>query len=239
MKKTSLLIILLLSICLGHAQSTADFFSKSDTFFKANVKNGRVTYKSIKENPTALNELIEIAKEISIDKGNSAEYQAFWINVYNLSVIKGIIENYPLKSPLDVGGFFDKTKYDIGGESITLNDMEHQLLRENFSKDPRFHFVLVCAGLGCPPIIDEAYTPTRLNSQLTRQTKKALNDPNFIQVNKNKVKISQIFVWYKSDFEYYGKVTDFINRYKSEKLPENVKVSYYPYDWKLNEVLEN
>ena len=236
MKKIFLLIILLVSISFGHAQSTADFFSKSDMFFKTNVKNGRVTYKSIKENPAALNELIEMAKEISVAKANLGEYQAFWINGYNLSVIKGIIDNYPLKSPLDVAGFFDKIKYDIGGKSITLNDMEHQLLQENFSKDPRLHFVLVCAGLGCPPIIDEAYTPTRLKSQLNRQTKKALNDPNFIQVNKNKVKISQIFVRYKSDFEYDGEVTDFINRYKSEKLPENVKVSYYPYDWKLNEV---
>ncbi|MGB5820358.1 MAG: DUF547 domain-containing protein [Saonia sp.] len=236
MKKKSLVIMLLLSISLGYAQSTADFFSKSDTFFKANVKNGRVTYKVIKDNPAVLNELIEMAKGISVDTGNAMEYQAFWINGYNLSVIKGIIENYPLKSPLDIDGFFDRAKYDIGGESITLNDMEHQLLRGNFSKDPRFHFVLVCAGQGCPPIIDEAYTPSRLNSQLNRQTRKAMNDPDFIRVNKNKVKISQIFEWYKSDFEQDGKVTDFINRYKSEKLPEKVKVSYYPYDWTLNEV---
>lgn len=236
MKKTYVLIVLLLSIFLVHAQNTTDFFSKSDMFFKTNVKNGRVTYKSIKDSPEPLNELIQIAKGISVDKINLDEYQAFWINGYNLSVIKGIIANYPLKSPLDIDGFFDKIKYDIGGKNITLNDMEHQLLEDNYSKDPRMHFALVCAGLGCPPIIDEAYTPTRLNSQLARQTQKALNDPNFIQISKNKVKISQIFIWYKSDFNPDGKVTDFINRYKSEKLPKNIKVSYYPYDWTLNDV---
>ena len=63
-----------------------------------------------------------------------------------------------------------------------------------------------------------------------------MNDPNFIQINKNKVKISKIFEWYKGDFEQSGDLTDFINRYKLEKLPEKAKISYYPYNWSLNEV---
>lgn len=235
MKKTSLLIFFILSISLGYAQSTSDFFSKSDAFFKDNVKNGRVTYKAIKENPAALNELLTMAKAISVSKENAAEYQAFWINGYNLLVIDGIIKNYPIKSPLDKLGFFDKNKNEIGGTSITLNDIENKLLRKNFPKEPRFHFVLVCGGLGCPPIINAAYKPATLDAQLEKQTMLALNDANFIQVNKNKVKISQIFEWYKGDFEHDGKVVDFINKYKSEKLSDKAKVSYYPYDWTLNE----
>jgi len=234
-KNISLAIVLLLSISVTSAQSTSEFFSKSDAFFKANVKKGKVTYKSIKDNPDALNQLLAMAKSISVSKDNVAEYQAFWINGYNLLVIDGIIKNYPIKSPLDKPGFFDKNKNEIGGTSITLNDIENKLLRKNFPKEARFHFVLVCGGLGCPPIINEAYTPYKLYEQLEQQTKLALNDPKFIQVNKNKVKISQIFEWYKGDFEHDGKVTDFINKYKSEKLPEKVKVSYYPYDWTLNE----
>lgn len=234
-KNISLAIVLLLSISVTSAQSTSEFFSKSDTFFKANVKKGKVTYKSIKDNPAALNQLLAMAKSISVSKDNVAEYQAFWINGYNLLVIDGIIKNYPIKSPLDKPGFFDKNKNEIGGTSITLNDIENKLLRKNFPKEARFHFVLVCGGLGCPPIINEAYTPYKLYEQLEQQTKLALNDPKFIQVNKNKVKISQIFEWYKGDFEQDGKVTDFINKYKSEKLPEKVKVSYYPYDWTLND----
>ncbi len=237
--KKSVLALGILFLCFTfsiNAQSTSAFFSKTDAFLSEHVTNGRVDYAKIKSNPVELDALVEMAKGISVSKDNAKEYQAFWINGYNLSVIKGIVENYPLKSPLDVSGFFDKTKYDIGGKSITLNDMEHQLLRDNFSKDPRFHFVLVCAGLGCPPIIDEAYTPDRLKSQLNRQTKKALNDPNFIQVIKNKVEISQIFEWYKGDFTQNGQsLVDFINKYKTEKLPEKTKVSYYPYDWTLNE----
>lgn len=234
-KNISLVIVLFLTSSFVFSQNTSEFFSKSDAFFMANVKNGRVAYKAIKDNPASLNELLEMAKGISVSKDNAAEYQSFWINGYNLLVIHGIVKNYPIKSPLDKPGFFDKNKNEIGGISITLNDIENKLLRKNFSKEARFHFVLVCGGLGCPPIIAEAYTPSKLNNQLEKQTKLALNDPNFIQVNKNKVKISQIFEWYKSDFEHEGKVTDFINKYKSEKLPEKVKVSYYPYDWTLNE----
>ncbi len=236
MKKNTTILILLLGTFLGSAQTTADFYKKSDAFFNTHVKNGKVAYEVIKSNPQALEELVDMAKVISVDKENAHEYQAFWINGYNLLVIKGIVENYPLKSPLDAAGFFDKTKHDIGGTSITLNDIENKLLRANFPSEPRFHFVLVCGGLGCPPIINQAYMPSTLNAQLEKQTQLALNDPKFIQVNKNKVKISQIFEWYKGDFTQDGQdVVDFINTYKTEKLPEKAKVSYYPYDWTLNE----
>ncbi|MGB6154181.1 MAG: DUF547 domain-containing protein [Pricia sp.] len=228
--------VVMVTLTSGFSQSTDAFFAKADTFLSTYVKDGRVDYKAIKENPAELNALVEMAKGISVSKDNAAEYQAFWINGYNTLVIKSIVENYPLKSPLDVGGFFDTKKCNIGGENITLNDIENELLRKNFPSEPRFHFVLVCAGLGCPPIIDEAYMPETLDAQLQAQTKRALNDPNFIRVNKNKAKISQIFEWYKGDFTQNGKsLVDFINIYRNEKLPENTKTSYYTYDWTLND----
>ncbi len=234
-KGINLAIVFLLGTTLAFAQSTSGFFSGSNAFFKAHVKNGKVNYKNIKADTSELDNLLETAKTITVSKDNPNEYQAFWINAYNLSVIKGIVNNYPLKSPLDVGGFFDKTKYDLGGTSITLNDIENKKLRAKFPKEARFHFVLVCAGLGCPPIISAAYKPATLDAQLTKQTTKALNNPGFIKVAKNKVKISQIFEWYKGDFEHGGTVVDFINTYKTDKLPPKSKVSYYPYDWTLNE----
>ncbi len=225
-----------LTLAISTAQGTSEFFQKSDVFFKTHVKKGRVDYMSVINNKAALDGLLEMAAGISVTKEHVNDYQAFWINSYNLAVIKGIIDNYPIKSPLDIDGFFDKTTYDIAGQAITLNDIENKLLRMNFPKEPRFHFVLVCGGLGCPPIIDRAYLPATLNNQLEEQTKLALNDANFIQVDKGKVKISQIFEWYKSDFENDGSVVDFINTYRSQQLPEKAKVSYYPYDWTLNDL---
>ena len=237
MKRVFLFIFLALTfIATATSQSTSEFFECSELFFKENVKNGRVDYKKIKSNPSTLDKLLKMAQHMPIDDKNKKVYQAFWVNGYNLLVIKGVIDNYPLKSPLDVKGFFDQQTYTIGGETLTLNQVEHQLLKDNYTKDPRFHFVLVCAGLGCPPIIDEAYTPTKLSEQLDRQTKKALNDPEFIRVSRNKVEISQIFDWYSVDFEKNGDVIDFINTYRTDKLPESLKVAYYSYDWALNDL---
>ena len=237
--KNSILAVVIFFCAVGtvFSQSTSDFFAETDAFLKSHVKDGTVDYKAIKENPNDLNALVEMAKGITVSKDDAEEYQAFWINGYNILVIKGIVENYPLKSPLDVKGFFDKKKCNIGGEDITLNDIENELLRKNFPNEPRFHFVLVCGGLGCPPIINEAYKPDMLDAQLQKQTKRALNDPEFIRVNKNKAKISQIFEWYTGDFTQNGRtLVDFINVYRTEKLPENTKTSYYPYDWTLNDV---
>ena len=228
-------ILFFLSITSIHSQGANQFFTKANTFFNTYVANGKVDYKDIKASPALLNELVTEIASIQVTKSKSAEYQAFWINAYNISVIKNVVDNYPLKSPLDKAGFFDKIKHTVAGKNLTLNDMEHKMLRAVFPKEPRFHFVLVCAGLGCPPIINEAYMPNMLEDQLQIQAQIAINNPNFIMVNKNKVKLSQIFEWYKGDFTQDGKsLVDFINLYRKEKIDAKAKVSYYTYDWTLN-----
>ena len=103
-----------------------------------------------------------------------------------------------------------------------------------FKKEARFHFVLVCAGLGCPPLINKAYKPSSLEAQLQRQTEIALNNPDFIKVKGNKVQLSQIFEWYKGDFTQDGTEIDYINKFRKEAISEKAKVSYYSYDWRLN-----
>ncbi|MBQ4820855.1 DUF547 domain-containing protein [Aquimarina sp. MMG016] len=235
MKKITLLLLMILSAQVTFSQDVEAFFTKADAFFKVNVSNGRVNYKAIKKDPSSLNLLIEMAAEINVSKSNPKTYQAFYINAYNLAVIKGIVDKYPTKSPLDIKGFFDKTTYNLGGKTTTLNDLENKILRKNFPGEARFHFVLVCAGLGCPPIITEAYKPSVLEKQLQRQTVKALNDPNFIKVKGKKVQISQIFEWYKEDFVQNGSEIDYINTFRKEPLPAKSKVSYYPYNWSLNQ----
>ena len=235
MKRIATLITLLL-VAVSYGQSVDTFVNKADTFFNTYIKNGRVDYKTIKSNPETLNELVTLAKDVRVSKSNVKEYQAFWINAYNITVIKGIVEKYPVKGPLKIGGFFDKTTHEIGGVKTTLNDLENKLLRKVFPKEARFHFVLVCAGLGCPPIINEAYTPAKLEAQLQRQTTIALNNPNFIKVKGNKVQLSQIFEWYKGDFTQNGSEIDYINKFRKETIPSKARVSYYPYDWTLNQV---
>ncbi|GAA3636258.1 DUF547 domain-containing protein [Flavivirga jejuensis] len=234
MKKYIIVIITLFAF-KSFSQDVNLFFNKADAFFKANVAGGKVAYSKINSNKGALNDVLKLAETISVSKDDAKNYQAFWINAYNLSVIKGIIDHYPTKSPLDHAGFFDKTTHSLGGKKITLNAIEHELLRAQFN-DARFHFVLVCGALGCPPLINKAYLPSTLNSQMDTQTKKALNG-SFLKVNtkKKRVQASQIMTWYKEDFIMKGKTEiDFINKYRTEKIPDNFKLSYFPYDWNLN-----
>ncbi|MBV1889280.1 MAG: DUF547 domain-containing protein [Proteobacteria bacterium] len=236
MKKIIVLLIILVSSSFteSKAQAIQPFFDGADTFFKTYIFDGKVDYQAITDAPELLNSLLEKAKKIEVSAADRAAYQAFWINAYNLLVIKGVINNYPIKSPLDKKGFFDKIKYDVANTSITLNDIENIKLRAVFEKEARFHFVLVCAGLGCPPIINRAYKPKSLETQLQKQTEIALNNSNFIKVKGDKVQISQIFEWYKGDFTKNGNEIDYINKFRKVPIPEKAKVSYYPYDWRLN-----
>jgi len=234
MKRHLYLITFLFSLAIS-AQDLDTFFSKTNTFLGTHVKNGKVDYKTIHKDQSDLDEILKIAEKISVKASDGNSYQAFWINAYNVSVIKGIIDNYPTKSPLDNTGFFDKTTYNLGGKSITLNDVEHKLLRAKF-KDARFHFVLVCGAIGCPPLINEAYMPNTLDEQLETQTKKALNG-SFLRVNekKKRVEVSEIMKWYEDDFTMDGMTKiDFINKYRTEQIPDNYKLSYFSYNWTLN-----
>lgn len=236
MKRIRIILVVLAAMNLNQvqAQSPDTFFREAAQFFKQYISKGKVDYKAIKNDPTSLESLLDQAKAVRVSSSDAKTYQAFWINAYNLSVIKGIVDNYPTKSPLDINGFFDKKTYELGGTKTTLNDLENKLLRAVYPKEARFHFVLVCAGLGCPPIINEAYTPAKLEAQLQRQTVLALNDPSFIRLKGKRVQLSQIFEWYKGDFTQFGSEIRYINKFRKEALPENAKISYYPYDWALN-----
>lgn len=233
--KPIILLFLLLISTLGKAQDTSQFFKKADTFFGQYVQDGKVAYQKIKKHPDSMTDLLEIAREVSVSTKNPKTYQAFWINAYNLLVIKSVVEAYPINSPLDVPGFFDAKTHFVGGRNLTLNDIENKLLRATFPNEPRFHFALVCAGKGCPPIINKAYLPETLDSQLQQQTAYSLNNPQFIRLQDGKVGLSQIFEWYEGDFKKNGKgFLDFINPFRKKKIPSDTPITFYPYDWSLN-----
>ena len=236
MKKIAIIIVVFFGSLSLSAQNLNAFIEKADNFFKENVSNGKVAYSNIKSNTAPLEEALKLAEGISVSKDDADNYQAFWINAYNLSVIKGIIDHYPTKSPLDHAGFFDKTKHSLGGKKITLNDIEHKLLRAQFN-DARFHFVLVCGAIGCPPLINKAYKPSTLEAQLQKQAELALNGNYFIKVNakKKRVEGSEILKWYKGDFTMNGmSEIEYINKFRTEKIPNNYKLSYFTYNWNVN-----
>ena len=226
MKNIAIIIVVFFGSLSLSGQDLNTFIEASDSFFKKHVSNGKVAYSEIKKDPTELNQVLKLAEALSVSKTNASNYQAFWINAYNLSVIKGLVNHYPTKSPLDHDGFFDKTKYNLGGKKITLNDIEHKLLRAQFN-DARIHFVLVCGAIGCPPLINKAYKPSILESQLQKQAELALNGNYFIKVNtkKKKVEGSELLKWYKDDFTMNGMTEiEYINKYRTEKIPKNLSL---------------
>lgn len=216
------------------AGTTADFLTDTDALLKTYVKNGRVNYAGLK----ASNDLTPLIDHINTTDPSSLsgnDRKAYLINAYNLLVINQALENYPLKSVLDVAGFFDGKKQNVGGKQMTLNQLEKNLMLKVYD-DARLHFVLVCGALGCPPITNFAYQPAKLEAQLEKQTKLALNNPTFLRTDGDKVKLSKIFEWYAADFGSSNtKVLSFINKYRDQAVSANAKVSYYEYDWTLNQ----
>ncbi|NJB83093.1 DUF547 domain-containing protein [Wenyingzhuangia aestuarii] len=233
MKHKIFIVLFIATTALTNAQNhTAEFFKKADSFFKSYVDNGKVVYQKLADDDSDLKEIIEISNQISIDIDHKNLYKSFWINVYNLGVIEQVVENYPVNSPMAIPGFFDGNKRYLGGIKITLNDIENKLLRANF-KEPRFHFVLVCGAVSCPPIVNYAYTPEQLENQLATQTKLALNNSDFIRNTNGKTAISEIFSWYKEDFgTSKNNIVTFINKYRTQKI--NTSFDYYAYNWQLN-----
>lgn len=236
MKKCLFLLVIGLSVTTSFAFDAAqtNFFEEVNSFLSKYVSQGKVDYQSIKNNSSELDKLIGQIKTINLSSLSEKTKKAFYINAYNILVIKSVVENYPIKGPLTVPGFFDKKQHVIAGERMTLNDIENKKLRAAYN-DSRIHFVLVCAAKGCPQIVPFVYTPEKLQDQLMTQTKKALNDDAFVRVkpNEKKVLISEIFKWYKEDFP--DAIIEYLNKYRSQKILTDYTVDYYPYNWDLND----
>ncbi len=235
--KKILLFSVLLTIALNiNAQQKEQFFEGVDKFLNQHVAEGLVEYKAIAANSAPLEAIVSTIENFDINTLNDLEEKAFYINAYNILVIKGIVDNYPTSSPQQVGGFFDSKKYKVGNQLLTLNQIENDILRKK-TKDARLHFVLVCGALGCPKIINQAYVPETLENQLEERAKVSLNDNYFIRVDEAKetVLISEIFKWYKGDFvQNHKSVQSYINEYRTVKIPDNYKNGFYNYDWTLN-----
>ena len=214
----------------------ASFYDEADDFFGKYVINGKVNYSEIKKN-NELEKLVQKIKFETINLSNSDNKLAFYINAYNILTIKNIVDKYPVISPRDIDGFFDKIKFNVQGENLTLNEIENNKIR--VLGDARIHFALVCAAYGCPKLVSKAYFPSKINQQLEQQTTETLNDPNFIRIKSNSkiAYVSEIFRWYASDFgSSKTAILNYINNYSKIKIPSSFTLDYYPYSWKLNKL---
>ncbi|NTW51674.1 MAG: DUF547 domain-containing protein [Chlorobiaceae bacterium] len=192
--------------------------------------------------------------------------KAFWINIYNILIIHGVIALDISHSVLDIVNFFGRIGYDIGGRFYSPDDIEHGILRKNRSHpafpvrpfssddprlpyvvgtfDPRIHFALVCASSSCPPI--EFYDADKIDRQLDIAARSFINRNGLELDRKNgEIWLSRIFLWYGTDFgSSPQQVLDYILPFADQQLRSDIvserhrlHIRYRPYNWNLNSSL--
>lgn len=218
------------------AQQLDFFFDETNLFLNKFVSsNGEVNYKLIDKNKKSLAYLFSLVKDIDIEKENANTQKAFWINMYNLIVIRQVIENYGINNVMTIPNFFTEKKYIVAKKDLTLDDIEHTILRAN-KYDPRYHFVLYSASRGGAKLLNKAYIPDKLQEQMEKQTKEKINSQGFYEIDyeNNTLYLNQIFEWYEKDFKLvFSNIIDFLNIYSNVKIKKDYTIKYYDFDWEL------
>ncbi|WP_435532836.1 DUF547 domain-containing protein [Vibrio hippocampi] len=166
------------------------------------------------------------------------EQYAYWVNMYNAITINLILDNYPIKSITKLGGFFSFGPWDldvitINQKALTLNDIEHRILRPIWN-DPRTHYAVNCASLGCPNLQAKALTAENTEALLNTAARQFIQSSKGVELSGNTAKLSSIYEWFSVDFDNEGGVMAHIAKFKPELAQFNGKVEY-DYDWALNQ----
>jgi hypothetical protein len=176
---------------------------------------------------------------------------ALWLNLYNALTIRQVLQQYPVRSilPSLLGLpnwlqfflFFQRPVYRLNGEEYSLNRIEHGILRSQF-QEPRIHFALVCASIGCPLLRNRAYFPDTVFDQLEDDAKRFIGNPDKVRFDPQTGTLycSKIFKWYQADFlKVASSVPNYIEPYLQTSLPAATPIRYLHYDWSLNAIDSN
>lgn len=172
---------------------------------------------------------------------------AYWINLYNALTVQVVLMHYPVESIRDIDispGFFSNGPWGaklvvVEGEGLSLNDIEHRILRPVW-RDPRIHYAVNCASIGCPDLRAEAYSGSRIDQQLTAAARSFINDPRGVRIKDGRVTVSKIYDWFIEDFGGdEDRVIDHLLDYAKPELATELrrigKLDGVAYDWSLND----
>lgn len=208
----------------------------------------RFKYKELadsKEDKKIFLEYINYMEGLDPRKFNKAEQHAYWINLYNALTVKLIIEKYPVDSITDIHeSFFGFGPWDdkyskVAGKTLTLNDIEHRILRPIWN-DARVHYVVNCASIGCPNLLPTAFTGENVEELLDVAAVQYVNHPRGVDVKGDEIVLSKIYDWYIIDFgNNQAKLFEHLQQYAKPDLKEKLvnfsgDVEYF-YDWGLNQ----
>ncbi len=192
-----------------------------------------------------LNEYIASLAKVDPSALSANEQRAYWINFYNALTINVVLDHYPvnsiraIKSGVFTPGPWDLVLTKVDGHPLTLNNIEHDILRANWH-DPRVHYAVNCASLGCPNLAAVPYTGAKLGEQLDKAARAFINHPRAVSVKDGRITLSKIYDWYSDDFGDGSQkaVVHHIKQYADPKLKSQLAqssdIADYQYDWRLN-----
>ncbi len=186
-----------------------------------------------------LQSYIEMLETIDVTALPRNEQLAFWINLYNAATVKLILDHYPTDSIRDISAPWKTPVATVNGVELTLNDIEHGIIRPVF-KDPRIHYGVNCAALGCPNLRGEAYEGASVYTALDEQARKFINHPRGVRIDDDKLIVSKIFGWFREDFgDTEENILDHIRQFADAPLLRVLEgrtdIDRYKYDWTLND----
>jgi uncharacterized protein DUF547 len=215
-----------------------------DALLKEFVDDGHVNYQRLLRNSEQLNiYLSRLQAQPPSATWRNEEKLAYWINAYNAFTLRLILDHYPIESIKDIGDMvqiplvnstWDISFIEIGDKKLSLNDIEHRILRKEFN-EPRIHFAIVCAAKSCPPLSSEAFLAGKVDKQLNERAIAFINDNSKNHLAANHVEVSPIFDWFEGDFTKDGSLISYLNKYSHTKIDDNAKINYLDYDWSLND----
>lgn len=225
-----------------------------DAFLQKYVQRGsdgihRLPYARIAEaDRTALRGYLAQLQGVRVTGLRRAEQRAYWINLYNAATVDVVLRHYPVDSILDIGispGLFARGPWGakilrVEGEALSLDDIEHRILRPLWN-DPRTHYAVNCASLGCPNLAGRAWTAAAMETMLDQAARDYVNHPRGASVEGGRLRVSSIYDWFEADFggDDAG-VISHLRRYAAPGLARELagvrKVQDDAYDWALNDL---
>ena len=232
-----------------HAHPAWDALLKRHVVVLDDGKASRLQYSGMAQERAALQQYLASLSGVSeaeFKAWSQSEQMAFLINAYNAFAVEKVLTRYPnLKSIWDFGRFFSNPFRDpffslLGGK-ISLDTVEHEILRKKYP-DPRIHYAVNCASVGCPMLREEAYVAIRLEEQLEQQAQRFLSDRTRNRVRGGRLEVSKIFDWFKEDFEpleaYFARHATLLAEDPKQQqlvLGQKAGVRFLDYDWSLND----
>jgi hypothetical protein len=226
----------------------------------------KVDYTALKQDRASLDAAIAVFAQPTEaeERGwTRDERLAFWINAYNAFTLRAIVDHYPIRaswltlaprnSIRQIGGVWTTLTWQAAGRTLTLDDIEHRILRPEF-KEPRVHFAINCASIGCPPLAAEPYRAATLDAQLDTAARRYLASAQGSRVDGNTLRVSKILEWYGEDFvarfapDHAGRpdriqqaVRAVVARFGPPEAAALARatagrVRFLDYDWSLNDV---